>query len=165
LVPRVLTAGGTSLAVAGLVLTALPAGFAVAAVAGDRVLPRAWSDRRRALTGSVLALGALVAMSAAPGRVEYLVPLLVLLGLGLGVFAPANNSLIMSGIPAGAEGTGGGLVNMARALGTALGVALVTLSLHQAAHSQALALHSGRSGIVLLAVVAGAVLVVTRVSD
>jgi len=163
LVPRVLTAGGTSLAMAGLVLTALPAGFAVAAVGGDRVLPGGWSDRRRALTGSVVASCGLAAMLFAPGRVVLLVPLLVLLGLGLGVFAPANNSLIMSGIRAGAEGTGGGLVNMARALGTALGVALVTLSLHQAAHSHAV--QSGRPAVLLLVLVAGVVVGVTRASD
>ena len=140
LVPDVLTARGVSLAMAGLVLTALPAGFAVAAVGGDRVLPGAWSNRRRGLMGSALACGALVVMLAvmavAPARVLYLVPLLAVLGLGLGVFAPANNALVMAGIPAGAEGTGGGLVNMARALGTALGVALVTLSLHQGQHAE-----------------------------
>jgi sugar phosphate permease len=52
------------------------------------------------------------------------------LGVGLGVFTPANNSMIMTSIPARAAGTGGGLVNLTRALGTALGVALVTLALH-----------------------------------
>jgi hypothetical protein len=55
-----------------------------------------------------------------------------LAGLGLGVFMPANNAMVMSAIPASAAGTGGGLVNMTRAMGTALGVALVTLALHNA---------------------------------
>ncbi|MFE4873675.1 hypothetical protein [Streptomyces sp. NPDC056682] len=50
---------------------------------------------------------------------------LALLGLGLGTFIPANNALIMGAIPASCSGTGGGLVNMTRGLGTALGVALV----------------------------------------
>ena len=53
-----------------------------------------------------------------------------MLGLGLGTFTPANNTLVMGAIPARAAGTGGGLVNMARGLGTALGVALVTLTLY-----------------------------------
>ncbi len=160
LVPAVLTAGGTSLAVAGLVLTALPAGFAVAAVAGDRLLPRGWSDRRRALTGSAVACCALAVMLVAPARVVFLVPLLGVLGLGLGCFAPANNSLIMSGIRAGVEGTGGGLVNMARALGTALGVALVTLTLHQ--HG-GMRVGLGATGV--LALVAVVVFAVTCASD
>lgn len=168
LVPAVLTARGESLSFAGLVLTALPAGFAVAAVAADRILPRGWNDRRRALAGATLALGSLLALLVAGSESAAAVAaLLALLGLGLGAFAPANNALIMAAIPRGTEGTGGGLVNMARALGTALGVALVTLSLHQASRSG-----SGRTAtatgtataITLLALIAAAVLLATALS-
>jgi len=67
-----------------------------------------------------------------PLTVSGLAPLLLLTGLGLGTFTPANNTLIMGAIPAHSSGTGGGLVNMARGLGTALGVALVALALHLA---------------------------------
>jgi EmrB/QacA subfamily drug resistance transporter len=151
LVPAVLTARGTSLAAAGLVLTALPAGFALAALAAERILPRGWSDRRRAFAGATLALGALLAMLPLSPRAAFLAPPLALLGLGLGVFAPANNALIMAVIPAGAQGTGGGLVNMARALGTALGVALVTLSLHQATYQAAVGVLAGVAAGVLAA--------------
>jgi len=165
LVPAVLTARGDSLALAGLVLTALPAGFAVTALAADRILPRGWTDRRRALAGAALALGALLAVLAmfalsvaGSDFAAVLAVLLALLGLGLGVFAPANNALIMAAIPRGTEATGGGLVNMARALGTALGVALVTLSLHQGSHS-------GGAAAALLALIATAVLIVTAASD
>jgi MFS family permease len=157
LVPAVLTVRGDSLSMAGLVLTALPVGFAVAALAADRVLPRGWSDRRRAIAGAALALGSLLATPPAGADVVALAAVLALLGLGLGTFAPANNALIMAAIPRGAEGTGGGLVNMARALGTALGVALVTLSLHQTPHSDGIAT-------LLLALVAAVVLVLTGVS-
>ncbi len=132
LVPVALTSGGTDLTTAGLILTALPAGFATAALAGDRVLPAAWGDRRRALLGSAIAAAALVGMILVPLTAGWLAPLLAALGLGLGVFTPANNALVMASIPASAAGTGGGLVNMTRALGTALGVALVTLTLHLA---------------------------------
>jgi len=130
LVPVVLTASGTGLTTAGLVLTALPAGFAAAALAANHVLPEDWSDRRRALTGSGVAAAALAGMAFAPPTIPWLIPLLALLGLGLGTFTPANNTLVMAAIPARAAGTGGGLVNMTRGLGTALGVALVTLTLH-----------------------------------
>jgi hypothetical protein len=78
----------------------------------------------------------------------------------VGSFAPANNNLIMSGIRAGAEGTGGGLVNMARALGTALGVALVTLTLHQHGGT-----HVGQVATGVLALVAVVVFLVTCASD
>ena len=61
---------------------------------------------------------------------ESLVPGLAVLGIGLGLFTPANNAMVMGAIPPGSSGMGGGLVNMGRGLGTSLGVAVVTLTLH-----------------------------------
>jgi predicted MFS family arabinose efflux permease len=65
-----------------------------------------------------------------PFTEEWLAPLLGMLGIALGIFTPANNSVVMGLVPTRTAGTGGGLVNMARSLGTALGVACVTLALH-----------------------------------
>jgi EmrB/QacA subfamily drug resistance transporter len=128
LVPDVLGPGHGA-ARAGLVLTALPLGFAVGALGANRVLPRRWTDRRRALIGSAVAAASLAALIPLPFEPAALIPMYAMLGLGLGTFAPANNTLVMGAIPARAAGTGGGLVNMTRGLGTALGVALVTLTL------------------------------------
>jgi hypothetical protein len=50
--------------------------------------------------------------------------------VGLGIYTPANNAEIMAAIPAGSAATAGGMVNMTRGIGTALGVAVVTLGLH-----------------------------------
>lgn len=122
--------GAHDSATAGLVLTALPLGFAAGALGANRVLPRTWTDRRRALAGSALAVLALAVLVPLPFAPAALVPAFAVLGLGLGTFTPANNTLVMGAIPAQAAGTGGGLVNMTRGLGTALGVALVTLTLH-----------------------------------
>lgn len=130
LVPLVLTGRGSSELVAGLILTALPAGFAIAATSADKVLPRTLTDRSHSLAGAAACVGTLTALLVVPLTTAWLVPMLALLGLGLGVFTPANNAMIMRGLPARASGTGGGMVNMARGLGTALGVALVTLALH-----------------------------------
>jgi EmrB/QacA subfamily drug resistance transporter len=130
LVPVVLAARGSSVLAAGLVLTALPAGFALAATGGDLLLPRSMADRSRCLLGAAVFTAAMVVLSVVPMTLVWLVPVLALSGLGLGTFTPANNSMIMGAIPARSSGTGGGLVNMARGLGTALGVALVTLALH-----------------------------------
>ncbi|WUX64726.1 hypothetical protein OG522_34850 [Streptomyces sp. NBC_01431] len=132
LVPVVLADSGSSNLTAGLVLTALRAGFALAATGADRLLPGGMSDRERGVLGTVVCAGALAARSALPLTTGPLVPLLALLGLGLGTFIPANNALIMGAIPASCSGTGGGLVNMTRGLSTALGVALVALALHTA---------------------------------
>ncbi|MFE9168800.1 MFS transporter [Streptomyces kebangsaanensis] len=135
LVPVVLTARGSSELTAGLVLTALPAGFALSATGGDRLLPRSLTDRGRCLAGAGVFLLAMAASAVVPPGAAWTAGLLGLAGLGLGTFTPANNAMIMSAVPARSSGTGGGLVNMARGLGTALGVALVTLALHLASGS------------------------------
>ncbi|WP_432856686.1 MFS transporter [Amycolatopsis sp. CA-161197] len=125
LLPQVLGAHGAT----GVVLTSLPAGFAVAAVAADRVLPAALGSRVRIGAGAALAAVGCAVLAGVSGPWETGVSLFAV-GLGLGVFIPANNSAVMGAIPTRMSATGGGLVNMARGLGTALGVALVTLCLH-----------------------------------
>ena len=161
LVPIVLTAAGSSELHAGLVLTALPAGFALAATTGERLLPRAWTDRRRSTLGASLALAVLGALATAPLTATWLVPLLATLGAALGVFIPANNTLVMHAIPARAAGTGGGLLNMTRSLGTALGVALVTLALHLRPDGAG-PLDGPRAALIGLAIAAAVMLLSTR---
>jgi len=58
--------------------------------------------------------------------------LLGLTGLGLGMFVPANNAVIMRSGAASSAAVLGGLVNMARGIGTTFGIAVVTLALHLA---------------------------------
>ena len=152
LVPDVL--GTHQTAKAGVILTALPFGFATAALGANHVLPPGWTDGRRALLGSTLALVALLALIPMPFTFAAQMPLLALLGLGLGTFTPANNTIVMGAIPARAAGTGGGLVNMTRGLGTALGVAAVTLTLYLVPDVQ----HAAHVAISLLAAVAVGVL-------
>jgi hypothetical protein len=80
-----------------------------------------------------------------------------LLGVGLGTYIPANNSSIMAAVPPQQAAVAGGMVNMARGLGTALGVATMTLALHTAGH-----LDHARSGpAAAMAVLAAAALVAT----
>jgi MFS family permease len=55
LIPQVLSRGPGSAARTGLLLSALPLGFGLAALLGDLMLPRGWSDRRRGLAGALLA--------------------------------------------------------------------------------------------------------------
>jgi hypothetical protein len=134
LVPVVLAAAGVAAQHAGLVLTALPAGFALAATVGGR-LHALGGDRRRHQIGALVTAAALAVLAVAPLTVPVLAAALAVVGLGLGVFTPANNATIMAAIPTRASGTGGGLVNLARGLGTALGVALPVLALHLAARA------------------------------
>jgi MFS family permease len=134
LVPVVLADAGIAAQHAGLVLTALPAGFALAATVGGR-LPALGNDRRRHLTGALITAAALAGLMVAPLSLPVLAVALGVVGVGLGVFTPANNATIMAAIPARASATGGGLINLARGLGTALGVALPILALHLAAQT------------------------------
>ena len=132
LVPAVLEAQGFSSWKAGLILTALPAGFAVAATVAGALLPRHWGDRRRATAGTSLAAASLAAALFLPLRPGWVVLALAGVGLGLGVFAPANNASIMRSVPASDSATAGGVINMTRGLGTAVGISVVTLTLHLA---------------------------------
>jgi MFS family permease len=132
LFPQVLAAHGDSVVRAGLMLAALPAGFGLAAVAAERILPGRWPNRRRCLAGGALASCCAAAL-AIPAPTAATVLWLGLLGAGLGVYIPANNTAIMAAVPPHQAAAAGGMVNMARGLGTALGVAVVTLALHAAA--------------------------------
>ncbi|MFG3064219.1 MFS transporter [Streptomyces sp. NPDC048231] len=132
LVPVALSARGSPDLTAGLVLTALLAGLALAATDGDRLLPHRFPDHARCLAEAGVFTLAVAGLLAVPQTVGWLVLLLALTGLGLGMVTPAHNATIMGAIPARSSGTGGGLVNMTGGLGTALGVAQVTLALYVA---------------------------------
>jgi MFS family permease len=133
LIPQVVTARGGSAAAAGLLLTALPAGFGLAAAFADRLLPDWWENSRRCVLGGALAAAAALAV-AVPASDAVTVALLGVLGVGLGLYTPANNAEIMAAVPARDTAAAGGMVNMTRGIGTALGVAVVTLGLHAGAH-------------------------------
>ena len=137
---------------AGLALSALPAGFGLAAVGGEAMFPASLSNRVRGGLGATACAVALVALIVVPPTVAGIVPCLALAGLGLGTFVPANNAVIMRSAPARSAAVLGGLVNVARGIGTTLGIALVTLALHVSPGPP-----GGRSGPVLaLAMLAAA---------
>jgi MFS family permease len=138
LIPQAVTTRGGSALQAGLLLTALPAGFGLTAALADRVLGPGWSSRVRCLAGGVVAAASAIALAAvvtvlpSPGPEAACAALLGLLGAGLGLYTPANNAEIMALLPARDAATAGGMVNMTRGIGTALGVAAVTLGLSAA---------------------------------
>jgi EmrB/QacA subfamily drug resistance transporter len=57
-------------------------------------------------------------------RTSLLLAALVLLGVGMGLFTPPNNSAIMGAAPADKLGVAGGVLNMMRSLGLILGIDL-----------------------------------------
>jgi MFS family permease len=152
---------------AGLVLSALPAGFGLAAVGGEAVFPAALSNRVRGSLGAAACALALVALMLVPATVAAIAACLAVAGLGLGTFVPANNAVIMRSAPARSAAVLGGLVNVARGIGTTLGIALVTLALHVSAESatQAGPAGGGRPDPVLaLAVLAAAAALASAVA-
>lgn len=129
LVPQLL-AGHGSVVRTGLILSALPAGFGVAALTAEAVLPPGLRNRTRASIGAAGCAAVMVMLIFMSSSMVGIILLLGLAGLSLGIFVPANNALIMRTGSASSAGTLGGLVNMARGIGTTLGIALMTLALH-----------------------------------
>lgn len=114
---------GHTAAETGLLLAPIPIALGVLApLAGaltDRVGPRLPT-----VVGMSLAAAALLLLAATPTRhLALTIPLLALLGVGLGLFTPPNNSAIMASAPPDRLGVAGGVLNMTRSLGTSLGVA------------------------------------------
>jgi MFS family permease len=130
LIPQVLGSGAGDETRIGLVLSALPLGFGVAALFGDAVLPKGWDNRRRGFAGAALTCAVMGVAVFVPLTGMTVVPLLALAGLGLGIFVPANNTVIMRSTADSSASLLGGLVNMARGIGTAFGIALMALALH-----------------------------------
>jgi MFS family permease len=119
---------------AGLLLTTIPALLAAMALAGgwlsDHVGPRVPT-----VTGMLVAAAGLAAVwLGADGHMPVVIAGLALLGIGAGLFIPANNATIMGAVPKARLGVGGGLLNMMRGVGTSLGVALVGLALAIVTH-------------------------------
>jgi len=130
----------------------------VAALTAEWVFPAGLSNRVRGCIGGAVSAVALVMLIFAAGSTAGLVVLLGVAGLGLGVFVPANNVVIMRSAAADSPAVLGGLVNMARGIGTTFGIALVTLALHLSGsgHSQVawtvLAVAAGCAAVVAMSI-------------
>ncbi|ANZ35170.1 hypothetical protein BBK82_02885 [Lentzea guizhouensis] len=98
----------------GLTVAALPLGFAVAATL---------IHRTGAKTGALITAVALI--MPVPLTVHLLAA-----GIGLGIIAPSCTKRVMGALPDNQAGVGSGMVNVARGLGTALGVAVASLLVH-----------------------------------
>ena len=131
LYPSVFAAWGLSAAAGGLVLSCLPTGFAAAAV-GANVLHVQASNRQRIVVGSLGVFAAVAANVVLWRSPDLVAALLLLMGAFLGLAIPANNAAVMTAVPASDAAAVGGMVNVARALGTSLGVAITAMGVHVA---------------------------------
>lgn len=118
--------GGFPSAVVGLLLTAVPIGMTVvspqAGGLADRYGPRMLTTAGMAVsTVGALVLALTVGLNA---NLIILILGLILVGMGLGMFTPPNNSSVMGALPITRLGVGGGILNMSRSLGMAFGTAV-----------------------------------------
>ena len=131
LYPSVFATWGMTAAAGGLVLSCLPAGFALGAVGANALHLRA-SNRQRIRVGSLGVFASVVSSILLWHSPDLVAALLLLMGAFLGLVIPANNAEVMTAVPASASASGGGMVNVARALGTSLGVAVTAMGVHVA---------------------------------
>jgi MFS family permease len=110
----------------GLVLTLLPVALGLTAPFAGRLADR-FGARAVTVCGMAVATLGLVGIAALHPGVTTFAVLLVVIGIGLGLFTPANNAAVMASAPACDSGSAAGVLNMTRGLGTALGIAAATL--------------------------------------
>jgi hypothetical protein len=140
-----------------LLLSALPLGFGLAALFGDAALPRAWTDSQRGFAGAIVTCAVMGTSVFVPVTALTVVPQLALAGLGLGLFVPANNTVIMRSTVDSSASLLGGLVSMARGIGTTLDISLMALALRLAGAGHGYAGSTqARPAFIVLAVVAAA---------
>jgi EmrB/QacA subfamily drug resistance transporter len=118
--------GDYSAAITGLMLTGVPIGMTVvspqAGGLADRYGPRMLTTVGMAASS----LGAVVLALSMAVHADLIVLIigLLLVGAGLGMFTPPNNSSVMGSLPSAQLGVGGGILNMSRSLGMAFGTAV-----------------------------------------
>lgn len=111
---------------AGLLLLTMPLALGVTAPLAGRAADRLGA-RPLLLLGMFVATCGLLAMALSGHTVPVLVAELVVTGAGFGLATPPNNAATMGSIPRTSGGVGSGLLNMARGLGTAVGLAATGL--------------------------------------
>lgn len=112
-------------ALAGLLLTAVPLSMmAISPFAGG--LSDRFGPQRLTVSGTILmGIGTLgLALVGYTGSPYSLIPAMLFVGVGMGLFTPPNNSSVMGSVPSQQLGTTGGVLNMARSLGMSFGNAV-----------------------------------------
>jgi EmrB/QacA subfamily drug resistance transporter len=115
-------AGDEGPRLAGGQLTVLPVALGLTAPFASMLVARLGS---RAVTsaGMVITAAGMAGLAALHAQSSLLLASLVVAGIGLGLFTPANNTAIMEAAPLDRAGSAAGILNMTRGIGTAFGVA------------------------------------------
>ena len=116
----------------GLVMLAMPAALGLVAPFSGR-LSDLWGARPLTAGGMALSGVALAVMAGAHGNLSLLVASLAVLGAGLGAANSPNNASTIGAAPPQQSGVASGVLNMARGIGTALGLSIMALVLQSLA--------------------------------
>jgi EmrB/QacA subfamily drug resistance transporter len=111
---------------AGVTLAAMPIAIGIAAPLAGRAYER-WGARPLTTSGMSICALALLGAARFHGSARVVAMELAGLGVGLGLFTPANNASVMAAVPRRHAGEASGLLNMSRGLGTGVGLALTSL--------------------------------------
>ncbi|MFT8871312.1 MAG: MFS transporter [Sporolactobacillus sp.] len=117
---------GLSVLHAGELLSALPIGTMLTSVACSRLIKRISPAVLTAAATCIIG-GAALLMSAMTAATPYahIAAMFFFSGLGFGINLPVIMNLLIDGVPGGNIGMASGLGNMARTLGSIIGVALI----------------------------------------
>jgi len=109
---------------AGLLTTPLPIGMMLLAPSAGRIADRYGTKIPTVIGMGIATVGviALIFLGASTAYV-YIIVALLLVGVGMGIFTPPNNSSVMGSSPANRLGVSSGVLNMARSLGQSAGIA------------------------------------------
>ena len=114
---------------AGLRLAVIPVALGLLSPTSGALYDRL-GPRLLTVGGMTLSLGAFILialeLNGQPKTVMPMMAALLLFGIGQGLFTSPNNSYVMAAAPANRIGQGGGILNVTRAFGTSLGVALAS---------------------------------------
>src|SRR3954462_11271153 len=119
---------GYSVLTAGVAFAPGPFMAAVFALPAGRLAPRVGPHVLAAIGCFVFALGAAWwarQMGSEPAFAAELLPGMILTGIGVGLTLPSVSTAAVSGLPASRRATGSAVLQMARQLGIALGVAIL----------------------------------------
>ncbi len=121
---------------AGLLLTPVPLSMAIVAPFSGNISDK-YGSRIMTTAGMVTASAGCLAMFflGSSTAVWLLIIELIIIGVGMGLFTPPNNSAIMGAAPRDKLSVAGGILNMTRSLGSIFGVAVSSLILTTLEHS------------------------------
>lgn len=126
---------------AGLLLTVLPVALALVAPVAGLIADR-FGVRVPTSAGMGLTVAALVILGLSSGNLWAMGAALAVMGLGLGLFTPANNAAVAAAGHDHQAGMVSGVLNMTRGVGTSLGVAFGAV-----AYSLAAGVSGGAAGL------------------